>query len=63
MYRIISVDGSEPAEQLLNDTVNADTELVHTHIHTVQQEPPGEQDNVLLGLPTMRFTFIFKTRA
>jgi hypothetical protein len=63
MYRIISVDGAEQAEQLLNDTVNANTELVHSSVHTVQQEPAGEQENVLLGVGTTRFTFIFRTLA
>ncbi len=63
MYRIISVDGTEPAEQLLNDTVDMNTELVHSHIHAVHQEPAGEQENVMLGVPTMRFTFIFRTLA
>ena len=63
MYQIISVDGAEQAEQLLNDTVKANTELVHSSVHTVQQEPAGEQENVLLGVATMRFTFIFRTLA
>jgi hypothetical protein len=60
MYSILSVDGQEAAEKLLNETMRPDTELVTTHIETVRQEPAGEQENILLGGPVTRFTFIFR---
>jgi hypothetical protein len=59
MYSIRSVDGEEAAEKLLNDAATSKAELVHSHIHVVQQ-PAGDQDNSMLGVPVMRFTFIFK---
>jgi hypothetical protein len=59
MYSILSVNGPEAAEKLLNETMRADTELIDTHIDTVRQEP-GEHENVLLGQPVTRFTFIFR---
>jgi hypothetical protein len=62
MYRILSVDGQEAAEKLLNETVGPDTELVHSHIETVRGQPSGEQENILLGVPVSRFTFIFQSR-
>jgi hypothetical protein len=60
MYSILSVNGPEAAERLLNETMRADTELIDTHIDTVRQEPTGEHENVLLGQPVTRFTFIFR---
>jgi hypothetical protein len=63
MYRIVSVDGQEAAEKLLNDTVGPDAELVHTYVATVRQDPGGEQENVMVGVPITRFTFIFRSRA
>ena len=38
MYSILSVNGPEAAERLLNETMRADTELIDTHIDTVRQE-------------------------
>jgi hypothetical protein len=60
MYSILSVNGPEAAEKLLNETMRADTELIDTHIDTVRQEPTGEQENVLLNQSVTRFTFIFR---
>lgn len=60
MYRILSVDGQESAEKLLNETVDSSTELVHCHIETVQQDR-SEQANTMLGVPVTRFTFVFRT--
>jgi hypothetical protein len=60
-YRIVSVDGNEAAEQLLNETVSPNTELVQAHIQTVRQEPSDGQENTLLETTVSRFTFIFKT--
>jgi hypothetical protein len=63
MYSILSVDGQEAAEKLLNETVGRDTELVHSHIETGRHQPAGgEQDNNLLGVSVSRFTFIFRNR-
>ncbi len=62
MYRIVSVDGHEAAEKLLNETVGPNTELVHTHVATVRQDPLGEQENVMVGVPVTRFTFIFRSQ-
>ena len=59
MYSILSVNGPEAAEKLLNETMRPDTELIDTHIDTVRQEP-DEHENVLLGQPVTRFTFIFR---
>jgi hypothetical protein len=61
MYRILSIDGNEAAEKLLNETVDPGTQLVHSHIQTVHGEVSGEQDNSLLGVPVTRFTFVFRT--
>jgi hypothetical protein len=61
MHRILSVDGSEAAEKLLNEMVDASTELVHCHIETVQQDRSSEQANTMLGVPVTRFTFVFRT--
>jgi hypothetical protein len=61
MYRILSVDGQETAEKLLNETVDSGTELVHCHIETVQQDRSAEQANTMLGVPVSRFTFVFRT--
>ena len=63
MYSILSVDGQQAAEKLLNDSVSSGIELVHSHIETVRQEPDGEQENVMLGVPVTRFTFIFRRLA
>jgi hypothetical protein len=59
MYSIQSVEGEEAAEKLLNDSVNSQAELVSSHLQVVQQAT-GEQENSMLGVPVMRFTFIFK---
>jgi hypothetical protein len=59
MYSIRSVDGEEAAEELLNDSVNSGAELVSSHLQVVQQAA-GDQENSMLGVPVMRFTFIFK---
>jgi hypothetical protein len=61
MHRILSADGPEAAEKLLDETVDPTTELVHCHMETVQQDRSGEQANTMLGVPVTRFTFIFKT--
>jgi hypothetical protein len=63
MYTIVSVDGQQEAEKLLNDTVGPGVELVHSHIETARQEPDGAQENVMLGVPVIRFTFIFRHRS
>jgi hypothetical protein len=60
MYSILSANGQEAAEKLLNETMRAGTELIDTHIDTVRQEPNGEQENVLLDQQVTRFTFIFR---
>jgi hypothetical protein len=60
MYSILSVNGPEAAEKLLNETMRPGTELIDTHIDTVRQEPAGDQENVLLSQPVTRFTFIFR---
>jgi hypothetical protein len=44
MYSILTVNGDEAAEKLLNETTRADTELVHSHVDTVRQERAGEQE-------------------
>jgi hypothetical protein len=61
MYRILSIDGQEAAEKLLNETADSATELVHCHIDTVQQDRSLEQANTMLGVPVTRFTFVFRT--
>jgi hypothetical protein len=61
MYSILSIDGQEAAEKLLNETVDSRTELVHCHIDTVQQDRSSEQANTMLGVPVNRFTFVFRT--
>ncbi|MBO0728121.1 MAG: hypothetical protein J2P57_02605 [Acidimicrobiaceae bacterium] len=63
MYRIVSVDGQDAAEKVLNETVRPDVELVHTHVASVQGDRSGAQENVMLGVPLTRFTFIFRSRA
>ncbi len=60
-FKIISVDGNEAAERLLNETVGPTTRLVQAHIQTVTEGSGGEQDNILLGTTVTRFTFIFST--
>jgi hypothetical protein len=60
-YRIVSADGHEAAERLLNETVGSTTELVHSHVHTAREERDGEQDNVMLEMPVTRFTFILRS--
>jgi hypothetical protein len=60
-YRVMTVDGVEEAEKLLNATVGPETELVHSHIETVREQRSGEQENTMLEVPVTRFMFIFKT--
>jgi hypothetical protein len=60
-YRIMTADGIEAAEKLLNDTVGPHTELVHSQIETTRDQRSGEQDNSLLQVPVTRFIFIFRT--
>ena len=61
-YRILTADGVEAAERLLNETVGPETELVHSHIESVREQRTGEQENTLLEVvPVTRFTFIFRT--
>jgi hypothetical protein len=61
-YRILTADGVEAAERLLNETVRPGTELVHSHIESVRDRRTGEQENTLLeAVPVTRFMFIFRT--
>ena len=62
MYRILSVDGAEAAEQLLNEILDQTTELVSSHVVTVGRESATEtQENAMLQVPVTRFTFIVRT--
>jgi hypothetical protein len=60
-YRVMTADGIEAAEKLLNDTVDPKTELIHSHIETVRDQRSGQQENTLLEVPVTRFMFIFRT--
>jgi hypothetical protein len=61
-YRILTADGVEAAERLLNETVGPGTDLVHSHIESVREQRTGEQENTLLEVvPVTRFMFIFRT--
>ena len=60
-YQVMTADGTEAAEKLLNDTVGPNTELIHSHIETVREQRSGEQENALLEVPVTRFMFIFRT--
>jgi hypothetical protein len=59
-YRVVTVDGVEAAERLLN-SLEPGTDLVQSHIETVRDQPSGEQENTLLDVPVTRFLFIFRT--
>jgi hypothetical protein len=59
-YRILTVDGVEAAEGLLNETVGPGTELVHSHIESVREQRTAEQENTQLEVPATRFMFIFR---
>ena len=60
-YSIVTVDGQAEAEKLLNETVNGTTDLVQSHIYLGRTQQNGEQENVMMEMPVMRFTFIFRT--
>ena len=59
MYSIVTVDGQEEAEKVLNQTVEAGGELIQSHIYAARHESPGEQQNSMLAVSVTRFTFIF----
>jgi hypothetical protein len=59
-YRVVTVDGTEAAEQLLN-SLDPGTTLVQSHIESVREQLSGEQENTLLEVPVTRFLFILRT--
>ncbi len=59
-YQVVTVDGIEAAEELLN-SVEPSTELVQSHVETVREQRTGGQENSLLEVPITRFLFIFRT--
>ncbi len=59
-YRIVTVDGIEAAEKLLN-SLEPGTTLIQSHIETVREQRSGEQENTLLEVPVTRFLFILQT--
>jgi len=59
-YRVVTVDGVEAAEKLLN-ALEPGTSLVQSHIEMVREQRSGEQENTLLEVPVTRFLFILET--
>lgn len=59
-YRVVTVDGIEAAEKLLN-SLEPGTELVQSHIETARVQRSDEQENTLLEVPVTRFLFIIRT--
>jgi len=59
-YRVVTVDGIEAAEKLLN-SLDAGTTLVQSHVESVREQASGEQENTMLGVPVTRFVFILRT--
>jgi hypothetical protein len=61
-YRVVTVDGNDSAENLLNEAAGANERLVASHVETVPEGSASEhQDNVMLGGSVNRFTFILVT--
>jgi hypothetical protein len=60
VYWVVTVDGIEAAEKLLN-SLAPDTSVVQSHIVTAREQRSGEQENTLLEVPVTRFLFILKT--
>lgn len=62
-FSICTADGTELAEELLNDRAQKGAELVSTHVRTVRSLQSDEQESNLLEQELTRFTFIFRSDA
>ena len=57
---LFAVDGQEAAEKVLNETVAPNTEPIQSHIETVREQSPDDQENTMLDVEVTRYTFILR---